>query len=380
MYYIITVILIIGYSSVSALGIYTLYFMIKNRGEIRLSIMGILSIITLANAIFIYSPLFLLSILFYYSETANLLLWKATIILGFLSIIVTSLIYSFILEYKKAPFLPFFYFTVLSGLIIGQLFSPSAIGLVKATSISEGDFIWDISQINYTYEIITGILIILLQTSLVVFLIILSLLIHKHSRNKETTRYLIANSFIFSIPIFFYMFYVFIPLSFLRDFHLILLWLNIIGVSITLIRRPHLFLVLTNKIYYVNIYHKSGVLLYSYKFEETENEADSAIWGNILIGLNHILSEFINKKDQIDVLQTKKSEIVVNYDDLGFAVVVITNQKNEILENLMKQFKHRFKKRYRGELEEIQDLNKLINVSEFQETKEIIEESFEMYL
>ena len=154
----------------------------------------------------------------------------------------------------------------------------------------------------------------------------------------------------------------------------------IFGFCVILLRKPEMFLELTNKIYYLNIYHKSGILLYSYKFTKSPDELDSAIWGNILIGINHILSEFVDKRNQIDVLQTKNTDIIVNYDELGFAVVLITNRKNAILQNLMKKFTLTFKDKFRNELLEIQDLNKLINVSEFSEAKELIERGFQLYL
>jgi hypothetical protein len=91
------------------------------------------------------------------------------------------------------------------------------------------------------------------------------------------------------------------------------------------------------------------------------------------------LSEFVDKENQIDVLQTKNTDIIVNYDDFGFAVVLITNKENSILQNLMKQFTLEFRNKYKEELLEIQDLNKLINVSEFTETKELIEKEFQVY-
>ena len=165
-----------------------------------------------------------------------------------------------------------------------------------------------------------------------------------------------------------------------RELHILILWLTIIGVCIMLLKKPEMFLELTNKIYYINIYHKSGILLYSYQFSQTQSEIDSTSWGNILIGLNHILSEFVDKENQIDVLQTKNTDIIVNYDEIGFAVVLITNRKNIILQKLMKNFAVVFNKKYKKELLEIQDLNKLINVSEFTETKELIEKEFQLYL
>ncbi|MFX1311146.1 MAG: hypothetical protein ACFFHD_00845, partial [Promethearchaeota archaeon] len=104
------------------------------------------------------------------------------------------------------------------------------------------------------------------------------------------------------------------------------------------------------------------------------------IWGNILIGLNYIVSEFTEKSSQIDVLQTKTSDIVVHYDNLGFAVVVATNRKNAILEKIIINFANEFKLRYYDELALLQDLNKLINISEFKETNDIIENNFIIYL
>ena len=102
-----------------------------------------------------------------------------------------------------------------------------------------------------------------------------------------------------------------------------------------LIKKPEIYTELTNKVYFINIYHKSGILLYSYEFGESKAIIDSTTWGNIIIGINHMLSEFVDTKDQIEVLKTDNSDIIVNYDDLGFAVVLITNQKNMIGEILL---------------------------------------------
>jgi hypothetical protein len=177
-----------------------------------------------------------------------------------------------------------------------------------------------------------------------------------------------------------YIFYIFFKLPVFRELHIISLWFIIFGFCVMLLKTPEMFLELTNKIYYINIYHKSGILLYSYKFSKSPGELDSAIWGNILIGINHIISEFVDKRDQIDVIQTKNTDIIVNYDDFGFAVVLITNRKNAILQKLMEDFAFEFRNKYRDELLEIQDLNRLINVSEFKETGELIEKGFQLYI
>ena len=143
-----------------------------------------------------------------------------------------------------------------------------------------------------------------------------------------------------------------------------------------------MFFILPNKIFGINIFHKSGILLYSYEVDKKKSqEIDSSIWGSVLIGLNHILSEFLDKTDKIDVIQTQQSDVVVKYDiDLGFALVINTNRKNAIIDALMNNFLVAFKDKYRSELLSIQDLNRIIDVSDFIATKDIIEEYFGLYL
>jgi hypothetical protein len=205
-------------------------------------------------------------------------------------------------------------------------------------------------------------------------------MIYQRTWNEEKAKKMILNTVIFSFPILSLILYILSELPVFREIHILTFWITLLGICITLLKKPEMFIELTNQIYYINIYHKSGILLYSYQFDQTKNETDSAIWGNILIGLNHILSEFVDKQNQIDVLQTKNTDIIVDYDEFGFAVVLIADKKNTILQNLMKKFTVEFKNKFREELLEIQDLNKLINISEFTGTKELIEKGFQLYL
>jgi hypothetical protein len=122
-------------------------------------------------------------------------------------------------------------------------------------------------------------------------------------------------------------------------------------------------------------------VLYSYNFDiKTDSKIESARWGTILIGLNHILSEFIEKSDKIDVIQTKEADIVVRYEnDYGYALMVMTNQKNEIVEDLMLNFSEDFNSKFKDRLLDIQDLNRLINISDFIGVKELVENHFRLY-
>jgi hypothetical protein len=265
-------------------------------------------------------------------------------------------------------------------MVFGIVFFSNAISIDVEISQSPPFFILDPSQINYNYDSTSGLLITIFQCSNVGYYLILSILINRKSRNKDLTKGLIKYTLFFPITILMYILYIFLKLPIFRELHILSLWIIVFGYCVILLRKPEMFIELTNKIYFINIYHKSGILLYSYKFSKSPDELDSAVWGNILIGINHILSEFVDKRNQIDVLQTKNTDIIVNYDELGFAIVLITNKKNAILQNLMKDFAENFKDKYYNELLEIQDLNKLINVSEFNETKKLIEDGFQLYL
>ena len=371
--------IIIGFTFILCVSIYTLIFIFTHHDKYGIKFTAILNFLTIFNAVIIYSPLFLLSVVGFYSESINILVWKLSLIFGFISLFITSLIYTFLMEFKRIPYIPFLIFTMLFGLLIGSFFSPDSVQ-VSINSLNSPPFlIFDLSTINYTFNITTGLIIGIFQFSSVLYYFILSYMIYSRARNKEPVKGLIVNTIIFFILILMFILYIALQVSIFRELYILSLWTNILTICYILVKKPEMFLELTNKIHYINIYHKSGILLYSYKFTSASNEIDSTIWGNILIGINHILSEFVDPKDQIDVLQTDNSDIIVNYDNLGFAVVLITNRKNAILKKLMDNFAVEFKNKYINELVEIQDLNKLINVSEFKETKDIVEKNFQMY-
>lgn len=366
---IIFILLVIGYIFIFCFGIFTLIHLIRFKENYGVKFIAYINFLAVFSAIIIHSSLYLISITIYFSESLNLILWKLSTASGFLSFLFISVIYTFLKEYKKIPDFPFLYFLTLFGFLIGSFFIPDSI-IIEV----------NISTINYSFDAITKSIIILFQGSILIYFFILTIMIYQQTWNKEKAKKMILNTMVFTFPIFSYILYLLSELPIYREIHILTFWITILGICIILLKQPEMFIELTNQIYYINIYHKSGILLYSYQHDQTKNETDSAIWGNILIGLNHILSEFVDKQNQIDVLQTKNTDVIVNYDDVGFAVVLIVNRKNAILQNLMKKFAKEFRNKYKEELFEIQDLNKLINVSEFKGTKELIEKGFQLYL
>lgn len=374
------ILLVIGYVFVLVVAIYTLIHILRHHQIYGIKLTATLNFLTIFNAVILYSTLYFFSIIVFFSENTNIILWKLSLISGFISLMLTSLIYAFLKKFKNISYFPFIIFNIFLGLLIGSLFSTNSIQLIIDSPTSPPFFLGDISKITYKFNLVTGLITIIFQSSVVIYFFVVSITIYKRARNKKNTKSLLINTVILSFPISLSILYITFQLSIFRELHILILWINILGVCYMLVKKPETFLELTNKIYFINIYHKSGILLYSYKFAIINNNLDSAIWGNILIGINHILSEFVDTEDQIEVLQTENSDIIVNYDELGFAVVLITNYKNSLLRKLMNNFAQDFRLQYKNELTEIQDLNKLINVSEFNETKNIIERNFHMYL
>ncbi|MHA1106081.1 MAG: hypothetical protein ACTSPN_10240 [Promethearchaeota archaeon] len=374
--------LIVGYILIAGFTCYTIFHIIRNRKNYGTDLIAFLNSATIFSGNLIYSTFFILSTVFHFSEEINVTLWKLSIISGIISLIITTISYSFFREYQKIQILPFTFIILLFGLMIGALFRENSVQL-NTTLLDPIPFIIPaFSLVNFQFDLFTGTIIIIAEISLIFYLGYISLAIMRDTKSLDDSLPLFLNTIISAFPIIMYILYILMQRPQLKELHIILSWIASCVMNIMLIKRPEIFFVLPNKIFSINIYHKSGILLYSYNFDEDNHQRiDSTIWGNILIGLNHILGEFIDAKDKIDVIKTKNSDVVVKYEiESGYALVVITNKKNKIIENLMEPFSEEFKNNYVKELNDIQDLNRIIDVSDFIDTKDIIKHHFQLYL
>lgn len=373
---------ITGYIIIFYFSLHTIIHILKNREDYGTKLISYLNAAAILIGGIIYSSFFLFSVVFYFSDVINTLLWKFSIFSYIAFLIIYSIIYSFFKDYEKFQALPNIYFTLLFGLLIGNLHREDSILFISSSPTPLEFIISDVSLINFHCDLYTEILVALLLLSIIIYLLYKSLTIAFTVTNINECYPLFLNTFIFIIPIMMFLLYVFLEISLFWELFITLFWIASISVDIMLIKSPNMFFILPNRIFGINLFHKSGILLYSYEVDKKKSqEIDSTIWGSVLIGLNHILSEFLDKTDKIDVIQTQKSEVVVKYDiDLGFALVINTNRKNAIIDALMNDFLVAFKDRYRSELLNIQDLNRIIDVSDFIDTKEIIEDHFGLYL
>ena len=381
MNYTISISLIIGYFIIFIISFYTVIQIFRQRNKYGTVLIAFLNSVNTFISGILFSTFFMFSVVIFISNDINILMWKISLVIGFITLLITSIVYSFFNEYKKIKIFPFIYFTLLFGLLIGALGTPDSITLTFNGSPPPIFSIIDPSTINFIFNIEISIVGILFELFITIYFLYSAAIIHNKVKNKAETSPLLLNTLVFSISMMMLVLYITLQNTLYRELYIVISWVSSFAVNIMLIKKPEMFFILPNRIYSVNIFHKSGIVLYSYNFDnKTDSKIESARWGTILIGLNHILNEFIEKSDKIDVIQTKKTDIVVRYEnDYGYALMVITNQKNDIIEDLMLNFSNDFNSKFKNKLLDIQDLNRLINISEFIDVKELVEKHFRLY-
>ncbi|MFX1302906.1 MAG: hypothetical protein ACFE9X_06075 [Promethearchaeota archaeon] len=118
--------------------------------------------------------------------------------------------------------------------------------------------------------------------------------------------------------------------------------------------------------------------MYSYNFETGEDTDESLLKGSILIGINHILSNFIDKKDQLGLIKMHNRDIILEYDNNhGYALLLTANHKNTYIDKAVNNFMNKFTSLNK---EKLKNLHGLVDVSEFRNAKDIIMEFFEPFV
>lgn len=380
MYNILSLVIVICYIVILTMSIITINHIINHYKDYGTKFKAFLNVALVFTTGIIYSTFFLFSLVFYFSESINIILWKISSVLVIIILGLALLIMVFLKERRKVQIIPFVVYSILLGLLIGVILSPNSVQMELYLPISAPAIITDFSIINYIYDLTTTITFLIFYSFIVIYTCHLTITVYINARNKKKVKFFPLLLFFFAILQVLFILYVTFSFQIIRELHFIVLTINFLGVAQFLILKPEMTLNLTNKVYAINIYHKSGILLYTYEFKYEKMRTETEIWGNILIGLNHIVGEFISENNQIDVLQTKNSDIIVNYNnEYGFAVLILTNHKNLILSNMLIEFARDFKERYKKELTEIQDLNNLIDASEFLDVEKLIKKHFSIY-
>lgn len=348
-----------------------------------------LSIITVIIERKKYKPenIFLFTVIFWYilhtsyfiffsTATFNIFYEETAIIFWYLSIFfqiasITSWTSFYILELhknSKIKILVILMFIFFSGIIFGLLYdSPS--------------FNSSIIDQNINYSFINPLLLVFIVFfNFIIAIVLITSQIKGYSNyhDKKLGQLYYVFTITFCTSIILYSIFLITQNVWIKHGHLIVYLFNTSFLVYIIIKKPTIFRVFTNKLYDFIVFHKSGILLYSYNFETKQEVEESTLKGNILIGINHILSNFSNLENQVSVIKLSNRDIIFNFNnELGYATLLIAKHKNSILENAVNEFNLNFAKRY---LDTLTNLKGLIDVSNFRNTSELIREYFKAFL
>lgn len=353
------------------LAIFAILYMLTHHKNYGTQTMVLLiSLIYLFHGV-LYLPSLSLSVELIFVEDIALSLWKNSILFRLISLGLIVSLCNFILVYSRISFTLSFIYSFLLGFIISLLSLPNSIEIIRVGN-------------SYNYVFLNPVLFVLLIAfdffiiGLLLFFIIKNL---SAIRNPLLGRLLIIFVSYFAFVFLCYNMYLVTQNILFKDINYLLNILGSIFILYTLLRMPDFYVVLTNKIYDFIIFQKSGILLYSYNFETGKETDESLLKGSILIGVNHILTNFTYKKDQLNLIKMKDRDLVFEYDTYyGYALLLITNQRNVIIEKAVKHFMQSFNDLNKEQLKKIDNFGQLIDVSVFKNAKDLINENFYPYL
>ena len=254
------------------------------------------------------------------------------------------------------------------GVIVSQILIPNSFTLIETDL-----------EYYFLFENFGLLISIIIFTSIVVvFTWIIQISGFKNYADNELGKFFTFFFILFTLNILFYAITIITLNIYFKIIHLILYDLTIGYYIYIVIKKPNLFVVFTNKIYDFIVFHKSGILLYSYNFQTREEVDEGLLKGSILIGINHILANLSNVENQVTHIKMKDHAVVFNFNtQLGFAALLIAKHKNNILESAVETFMADFSK---VNSENLQNLNRLIDVSKFKNANKLIIKNFSHYL
>lgn len=318
---------------------------------------------TLAFVFFIFSTDITLD------QEISLALWYCALILNAVSIGLWTSVYAIELNKKsRIRYLPVIVSITLLGIMISLMLYPNSILIVVSNGV-------------YLYIFLSDLLLIsILIYNMIIISITILTQIFGFKNYSDRDLGILFNYFdiVFILRIIFYSLFLIFTGVVLRTSFCISYFANIVIILIIIIKRPNFLVVFTNKIYDFIIFHRSGILLYSYNFQTDKEVDDSLLKGSILIGVSHILNNFSNVKNQLELIKLKDKGVIFQFDnELGYATLLIAKHKNTLLEKSVSNFNHEFSRKFKDYLE---NLHGLIDISKFSDTRTLINEFFIQYI
>ena len=338
----------------------------REKYEIETGFAIIIFIYFIGQALYFVS--FNLSVENYFKIEISQTLWKISIFIRIFSIGLMSSIHSVELhKHSKIRFLAIIIYFFLEGIIISLLIFPNMFLTLQQDN-------------NYLYffqDVTLLVFIFVFNLAIIIFLGISQIMGYKNFNDKYLAKFFSTYICLLSLNIIFYSIFLITQNIIFRNLHVILYIINSGFVLYVIIEKPALFLVFTNKIFDFIIFHKSGILLYSYDFQANMEVDESLLKGSILIGINHILANFTGVENQLDHIKMSDKGVVFNFqNDLGYAVLLIAKHKNKILEKAVEKFIKKFSDQNK---EKLLNLSGLIDVSVFKNAGKLIKECFNKY-
>jgi hypothetical protein len=266
--------------------------------------------------------------------------------------------------FKKNLIVPLIY-VFLTAIISVLVFLPNSFNLIK-----KGD--------SYHLQILNPVLfslLIIFNVYIIIVIWTLQTSNYKILKQKNLAKGISIVMTFFTIVIIFYLLYL-ILLNEIFQFLFNLSFLFSFGTFLVfLIKHPNFYFRLTNQIYELILFHKSGILLYDFK--KNMEDQDSLLKGTILIGINHILSNLASKDTKLNFINLKNKRIILKYnDELGYALLLIVARTTNHLKESVNRFVKTFSANFREELEELKGL---IDSSKFKDTKNLVKQNFADY-
>ncbi len=351
---------------ISMIGIIYSYLNRENYGTLLNVSLNILLYLFLGV---IFSILYVLSAYVDLNISTALLIWKISIIFWTISISLLSLLQVAVIRFKNLTPLPSIFYALIGGFVISQLYLSNSIEILEG---SDSHYYFVFNNWLFPFSLITF-------NIMIVTIMWYNFTSNFSSfRDKARGRNLGFLTIHFTLIIFIYSLHLIFQSIIFRYLYLIVYLIGSLIATYNIFKRPTLFFELTNKIFDFIIFHKSGILLYSYNFETGKETDESLLKGSILIGINHILSNFIDKKDQLNLIKMKEREIVFEYDNThGYAILLTTNHRNNFIEKAVSSFMEKFTKLNKEKLKSMQGI---IDISEFKNARELILENFDPYI
>ena len=356
-------------STIVIIFVFGVIYVLLNRGkyETRVGFFAVIIIYFINEITYFIS--FNLSAENFFNTPFALIIWYISIITRNISIGMFASMHNFELNKdSRVRYLPTLIYIFIGGIILSLLFVPDSFIVIQ----KDFEYFYLFNHVGLLTSII------LFNFCIILFSWVIQIKGYHNFADKKLGKFNYIVILLFSLNIILYSLYLITLNTYFKLLHSIVYLISIGFFLVVIIKKPNLFAVITNKIYDLIIFHKSGILLYSFNFQTREEVDESLLKGSILIGISHILSNLTNVEAQVTHIKMKNRAVVFNFNTkLGFATLLIAKHRNKILESAVNKFMQDFSKINE---EYLLNLDRLIDVSKFKNAYKLVIKNFSHYL